>query len=199
MAKAKTTPKKSAPRAATRTRSKPAASPEAAPLTTEAPRTPEQETIASAKTATSDITAGGAETVPESAIRMESEGVLTPIKSDFDNPESPVIGDPAGALVSPALPGKVTVGPGETAAQHEAHVLTSSPAMIAERIELEQGPDGLPTDVIAAAQQARVVKTDFQRIAPATDEDPGTVIAGSNDGTKRAGFPPAAGDVPLDK
>jgi hypothetical protein len=125
---------------------------------------PEQKAAASAKTGTSDIEAGGVEKVKETAIRMESEGVLTPIKSDFDNPESPVVGDPAGALVGPKDPGKVTVGPGETAAQHEAHALMSHPARIAERIELESGPEGLPTDVIARRQQEDIARAEFQRV-----------------------------------
>lgn len=126
--------------------------------------TDEQEKVASAKKATSKTETGKAQAVGEKKIRMESEGVLTPIKSDFDNPESPVVGDPSGALVGPADPGKVKLGAGETAAQHEAHVLLNAPQMIAERIEKESGPEGLPTDVIAREQQARVARTEFQRV-----------------------------------
>lgn len=154
--------------------------------------------IKSAKTATSKVEAGGAKSVDEKAIRMESEGVLTPIKSDFDNPESPVVGDPAGALVGPEDPGKVKVGLGETAQQHEAHVLLSHPERIAERIEKESGPDGLPTDVIAREQQARVTRTEFQRVDGsgriAGAGDPDAIQPGVRDSErpKRGGIPPSA-------
>ena len=176
--------------AARRTRAKTVAAP-----TSPAPEptlTEEQETVLNAKKATSKIEAGGTVTVKESAIRMESEGVLTPIKSDFDNPESPVIGDPSGALVGPKDPGKVTVGPGETAAQHEAHVLMNSPQRIADRIEQESGPDGLPTDVIMRRTAEDVARVQFQRTSAFTDADVDkeTVQSGSSDGTKRAGTPP---------
>lgn len=152
--------------------------------------TEEQKKVSSATKATSKIEAGGTEKVDEGKIRMESEGVLTPIKSDFDNPESPVVGDPAGALVGPKEPGKVKIGPGETAAQHEAHSLMSHPARIAERIKLESGPDGLPTDVIARRQQEEIAKTEFQRVQGPNPGDPDTVQPGLNDDSKKASTPP---------
>lgn len=153
--------------------------------------TPEQQEVAAASKPTSNIEAGGVEKVKDTAIRMESEGVLTPIKSDFDNPESPVIGDPEGALVGPKDPGKVTIGPGETAAQHEAHVLMNSPQRIADRIEQESGPDGLPTDVIMRRQAEDVAREQFQRVSALTPPaDTETIQSGSNDNTKRAGTPP---------
>lgn len=125
---------------------------------------PAQQEIKDAKSGTSDIAAGGAEKAKENEIRMESEGVLTPIKSDFDNPESPVVGDPSGALVGPKDPEPVKIGPGETAAQHEAHALMNHPARIAERIKLESGEKGLPTDVIARRQQEDIASLEFQRV-----------------------------------
>lgn len=157
-------------------------------------QTAEQKEIASAKKATSKVTAGGTETVDEKKIRMESEGVLTPIKSDFDNPESPVVGDPAGALVGPKAPGPVKLGVGETAAQHEAHTLMSAPEMIAERIERESGPEGLPTDVIAREQQDRVARAEFQRVDGDGRIDGDAIRAGVRDSErpKRGGTPPAA-------
>lgn len=105
-------------------------------------------------------------------IRMETDGVLTPIKADFASPESAVYHDPALAGVAPATPEKIDkLEPGETLAQHEAHVLVSSPQAIAERIEKESGPDGLPTDVIVAAQAAEARSTEFQRVSGVTEND----------------------------
>jgi len=98
-------------------------------------------------------------------LRQETAGVKTPIKADFDNPESPLIYDPKAALVAPADPDKlVKVETGETAAQHEAHVQLSGPAVIAERLEAEAGPDGVATDVIARQQHERAAKLEFQRV-----------------------------------
>lgn len=156
--------------------------------------TEEQKKIASATKPTSNIEAGGAVKTDEKKIRMESNGVMTPIKSDFDNPESPVVGDPAGALVGPKPPGKVKLGVGETAAQHEAHHLMSAPENIAERIEKESGPDGLPTDVIAREQQARISRTEFQRVEGPSPGDPDAIQPGVRDSErpKRGGVPPKA-------
>lgn len=105
-----------------------------------------------------------------SGMRMESEGVLTPIKADLASPESPVLHDPSGWGAEPGTPEKVDkIGEGETAAQYEAHTLVSSPTAIAERIEAESGPDGVPTDVVVAQQAAEARKAEFQRVAPAQE------------------------------
>jgi hypothetical protein len=98
-------------------------------------------------------------------LRMEAAGVKTAVKADFDNPESPVIADPAGTLVAPVLPSdSVKVKPGETVAMHEAHVQLSGPAIIAERLEKEAGPDGLPTELVAREQHERAARLEHQRI-----------------------------------
>jgi hypothetical protein len=103
---------------------------------------------------------------------METDGVLTPIKADFASPESAIYHDPAMADKAPATPEKVeSLKPGETLAQHEAHVLLSSPQAIAERIEAESGPDGVPTDVVVASQAADATRTEFQRVSGTTEND----------------------------
>lgn len=107
-----------------------------------------------------------------SGLRMETDGVLTPIKADFASPESPVLHDPASWSVEPGIPEKVeSLKEGETAAQYEAHVLVSSPGAVAERIERESGPDGVPTDVVVAEQAASARQAEFQRVA-GTQENP---------------------------
>jgi hypothetical protein len=135
------------------------------------PLSAQQEEILNAEEGTSEITAGG---VIEADPRMkDSQGVESPIKADFDNPESGLIYDPKSTLASPEKPGAVTVGPGETPAQHEAHVLLSGAAVVAERLEKEDGPEGLPTDVIAAEQSRRAAHAEFQRVDGDSQADRG--------------------------
>jgi hypothetical protein len=71
-------------------------------------------------------------------------------KADTDAPESPIV--PIGEVKTsePGEPKAVKIKPGETAAQHEAHVLLGSDAAIEERLAEEA--KGLPTDVIARRQ-----------------------------------------------
>jgi hypothetical protein len=125
------------------------------------PLSEQQEEILNAEEGTSEITPGG---VVEADPRMESDGVKSPIKADFDNPESGLVYDEKSTLASPEKPGDVKVGPGETPAQHEAHVQLSGAAIVQERLEREEGPEGLPTDVIAREQQTRAANAEFQRV-----------------------------------
>ncbi len=135
------------------------------------PLTDLQKEIKAAKKGTSKVEAGGAEKSDD--FRVETEGVRGVQKADFDSPESPMISDPKLNQVGPKAPGKVEVGIGETPAQHESHTLVGSPAMIAERIELESGEKGLPTDVIARRQMEDVAANEFQRISPGMVNDGG--------------------------
>lgn len=157
--------------AATKSPSKSARSRAAKPETTVTPANapaPEpqlsdaQQETANATSATSKVEPGEALKVDD--FRVETEGVKNPIKSDFDNPESPMMYDPAGTMVGPAKPGPVKIGVGETLAQHEAHVLLNGAEVIAERLEAEAGPDGVSADIIAREQQARAAGAEFQRV-----------------------------------
>jgi hypothetical protein len=134
------------------------------------PLSEQQEEIANAEEGTSEITPGG---VIEADPRMETDGVKSPIKADFDNPESGLVYDEKSILASPEKPGDVKVGPGETPAQHESHVLLSGAAVVQERLEKEAGAEGLPTDVIAADQQRRAANAEFQRIDSDSQADRG--------------------------
>lgn len=153
--------KKSSASSRSRARTTAEAAPPPAP-TSDVPLTDRQEEILAADSATSEITAGG---TVEADFRMEADGVKSPIKADFDNPESGLIYDPASTIVGPKEPGEVTVGVGETPAQHEAHVQLSGAPIIAERLEKEAGPDGLSTDLIAREQQERAARLEFQRVS----------------------------------
>ena len=176
--------KSSAPRSRTttsRARTSPTAVAPTAPVS-DVQLSEQQEEIRDAKKATSTVEKGG---VVKADFRMESEGIKSPIKADFDNPESGLIYDPASTIVAPKEPGKVTVGAGETVAQHEAHVLLSGPAVIAERLEQEAGADGLPTDVIARRRQEGVAKTEFQRVSGDAQADRAAEDAKGDNQAKR--------------
>ncbi len=152
------------------------------------PLSDRQKEIVDAEEATSEITPGG---VVEADPRMESEGVKSPIKADLDNPESPVMYDPKGTLASPEQPGDVTVGVGETPAQHEAHVQMSGAAVIAERLEKEEGPDGLPTEMVAREQHERAARLEFQRVS---GDQPAERIGEGADNPNKTGDPAAKDD-----
>jgi hypothetical protein len=112
-------------------------------------------------------------------------------KIDLANPESPVLPVPGFDANAPSAdPEPVTIGAGDTAAAHESHVEPSSRDKIAQRIELESGEKGLPTDVIVALQQAegRAVEAgrldvDGDRIAAAAASDPLVASVTLTDGT----------------
>lgn len=88
-------------------------------------------------------------------------------KVDPANPESPVLPVNAeeAASAEPAEPEPIEIEEGDTVAAHESHTLMSSPSKIAERLELESGEDGLPTDVIARNQQEASAKLEEGRIS----------------------------------
>lgn len=85
-------------------------------------------------------------------------------KADYAAPESAVL--PKSDIVNLGSPDPepVVVKAGETAAMHEAHVELGTKKDISERIALEEGPNGLPTDVISRGQQARAVATETGRV-----------------------------------
>jgi hypothetical protein len=123
---------------------------------------PKKNRTATKKTSTSRASG---ERVNTSDLRQETDGVKTAIQADIASPESPILPDEKLAEVGPAEPQKIgKLEQGDTVASHEAHVVTSSPAALVERIEKESGPDGLPTDVIAREQQARAARLEFQRV-----------------------------------
>ncbi len=93
------------------------------------------------------------------------EDVQVYAKHDLANPESPVLAvRDDGVNVSARDPEPKTVKAGDTSAAHEAHVEPSSPDRIAERIEMESGDSGLPTDVIARRQQEDAYQAETGRL-----------------------------------